>query len=99
MNVRQLLAVVAMMIASSAFAQKSTTWVVPDAGFKSSMTRAEVRNELRTGDRRAWHRRDGEDPIYAAGPQNQTRKDIRAEVARTAHARHVAKPDALYFGD
>ena len=45
MDVKQLLAAVAMMIASSAFAQKSTTWVVPDAGFKSSMTRAEVRNE------------------------------------------------------
>lgn len=99
MNGRQLLAVAAMMMAGSAFAQKAMTWVVPDAGFKSTMTRAEVRNELRNGDRHAWHQRDGEDSFYAAGPQSLSRKDVRAEVARTAQARHINSVNDPYFGD
>jgi hypothetical protein len=100
MNVKQLLAAAAMItMAGSAFAQKQTTWVVPDAGFKSTMTRAEVRNEMRTGDRRTWHQRDGEDMVYSAAPQSQSRKDVRSEIARTAHARHATNTNGLYFGD
>lgn len=98
MDIKHLMAAAAMIItASSAFAQKSTTWVVPDAGFKSSMTRAEVRNELRTGDRRAWHHRDGEDMVYSAGPQS--RKDVKAEIARTARAQSRRNVNDPYFGD
>ena len=100
MNVKQLLAAAAMItMAGSAFAQKQMTWVVPDAGFKSAMTRAEVRNELRTGDRRAWHQRDGEDMTYAASPQSQNRKDVRSEIVRTARAQHTTNTNGLYFGD
>jgi hypothetical protein len=98
MDIKQLMAAAAIIIAAgSAFAQKTTTWVVPDAGFKSTMTRAEVRNELRTGDRRAWHHRDGEDMVYATGPQS--RKDVRGEVIRTARARRTVSVNDIYFGE
>ena len=100
MNARQLLAAAAMMtMAGSALAQKQTTWVVPDAGFKSAITRAEVRYELRTGDRRAWHQRDGQDMVYSAAPQSQSRKDVRTEIARTAHDQHTTNINGRYFGD
>jgi hypothetical protein len=97
MDIKQLTVAAALIIAAgSAFAQKTTTWVVPDAGFKSTMTRAEVRNDLRTGDRRAWHHRDGEDMVYSAGPQS--RKDVRGEAFRTARARHTVNVNDIYFG-
>lgn len=100
MNVKQLMAAAALMtMAGSALAQKQTTWVVPDAGFKSAMTRAEVRNELRTGDRRTWHQRDGDDMVYSAAPQSQSRKDVRTEIVRTARAQHTTNINGLYFGD
>jgi len=100
MNVRQLLAAAAMMtMAGSALAQKQTTWVVPDAGFKSAITRAEVRNELRNGDWGAWHRRDGQDVVYSAAPQSRSRNDVRTEIARTARAQHTTNVNGVYFGD
>lgn len=42
MNVKQLIAAAAVFTAGSAFAHQ-TEFVAPDAGFKSSLTRAEVR--------------------------------------------------------
>ena len=100
MNVKHLLAAAAMMtVTGSALAQTQAAWIVPDAGFKSAMTRAEVRNELRTGDRRAWHRHDGEDMVYSAAPQGQSRKDVRSEIARTARAQHTMNINGPYFGD
>jgi hypothetical protein len=99
MGIKQITVAAAVIIAAgSAFAQKQTTWVVPDAGFKSTLTRAEVRNELRTGDRHAWHQRDGEDMVYSAAA-SQSRKDVRNEVARTARARHTAHVNDIYFGE
>ncbi len=98
MNIKQLMAAtVAIIAVGSAFAQQRTTWVVPDAGFKSSMTRAEVRNELRHGDRSAWQHRDGEDMVYS--PTAQSRRDVRAEIARTARAGNIPNVNRLYFGD
>lgn len=98
MNIRHLMAAAVTMIAvGSAVAQQRTTWVVPDAGFKSSLTRAEVRNELRHGDRSAWQHRDGEDMVYS--PTAQSRSDVRAEIARTASAGNTANVNSLYFGD
>ncbi|MET0962697.1 MAG: DUF4148 domain-containing protein [Noviherbaspirillum sp.] len=97
MNIRHLMAAAVTMIAvGSAVAQQRTTWVVPDAGFKSSLTRAEVRNELRHGDRSAWHHRDGEDMVYSS---TASRKDVRAEIARTARAGSGGNVNRLYFGD
>lgn len=98
MNVKQLMAAaIAIFAVGSAFAQERTTWVVPDAGFKSSMTRAEVRNELRHGDRSTWQHRDGEDMVYSSTATS--RRDIRAEIARTARAGNNPSVNRLYFGD
>jgi tRNA A37 threonylcarbamoyladenosine dehydratase len=100
MNVKQVLGAAAMvMMAGMAFAEKPTEWTVPDAAFKSAMTRAEVRNDLRNDDRHAWHQRDGEDMVYSAEPQRQSRSDVRTEIARTAHSQRANNINSLYFGD
>jgi hypothetical protein len=96
MNIKLLMGGAAAIIAaSSAFAQQQE-FIAPDAGFKSVMTRAEVRQDLRTGDRSAWHQHDGQDTVYAA--RTESRKNIRAEIARTARARHTVNVNDLYFG-
>jgi hypothetical protein len=96
MNIKLLIGGAAALIAfSSAFAQQRE-FVAPDAGFKSAMTRAEIRQDLRTGDRATWHQRDGQDTFYSAG--TESRKDVRAETASTARARHTVNVNDLYFG-
>jgi hypothetical protein len=96
MNITLLIGGAAAIIAvSSAYAQQRE-FIAPDAGFKSVMTRAEMRQDLRTGDRSAWHQRDGQDTVYTAGAES--RKAIRAETARTARARHTVNVNDLYFG-
>jgi hypothetical protein len=85
----------AIIAASSAFAQQRE-FTSPDAGFKSVATRAEIRQDLRTGDRSAWHQRDGQDLRYTAG--TESRKDVRGELIRTARARHTVDVSDLYFG-
>jgi len=86
-------AAIVMIAAGSAFAQQRE-FVAPDAGFKPALTRAEVRNDLRSGDRLAWHQRDGQDSVYTAG--TESRKNVRSEVARTARARHAVNVGDLY---
>jgi hypothetical protein len=96
MDIKLLIGGAAAIIAvSSAFAQQRE-FIAPDAGFKSVITRAEIRNDLRTGDRSSWHQRDGQDARYTAG--TESRKDVRAETARTARARHTVNVKDLYFG-
>lgn len=96
MNIKLLIGgVFAVIAVNSAFAQQRE-FISPDAGFKSVGTRAEVRQDLRTGDRSAWHHRDGQDVIYQSG--TESRKDVRAEIARTARARHAVNVKDLYFG-
>jgi hypothetical protein len=96
MDIKLLIGGVAAIIAvSSAFAQQRE-FIAPDAGFKSGITRAEMRNELRTGDRSSWHQHDGQDTRYTAG--TESRKDVRAETAGTAQARHTVNVNDLYFG-
>lgn len=85
----------AVIAVSSSFAQQQE-FIAPDAAFKSIGTRAEMRQDLRTGDRSAWHQRDGQDMNYTAGAES--RKDVRAETARTARARHTVNVKDLYFG-
>jgi|SRR4051794_33485696 len=96
MNIKLLIGGAAAIIAvNSAFAQQRE-FIAPDAGFKSVATRAEMRNELSTGDRSSWHQRDGQDIRYTAG--TASRDDVRAETARTAQARHTVNVNGLYFG-
>lgn len=96
MNIKLLIAgAAAIIVVSSSFAQQRE-FVAPDDGFKSAMTRAELRQDLRTGDRDMWHKRDGQDTLYSAG--TESRKGVRAETARTAQARHIVNVKDLYFG-
>jgi hypothetical protein len=95
MYIKLMAGAAAIIAVSSAFAQQRE-FVAPDNGFKSAMTRAEIRQELRSGDRGAWRQRDGQDMVYSVGAAS--RKDVRAETARTARARHAVNVNDLYFG-
>jgi hypothetical protein len=99
MNVKNLIAAVAVFAAAgSAFAQQ-TEFVAPDAGFQSSLTRAEVRQDLAQAASEgaiAQRQHDGQDTVYAAGSRN--RQDVRAEAIRAASNRHYGDVNDTYFG-
>ena len=86
MNIQRLFTAVAMLAAASAFAQQ-TEFIAPDAGARSTMTRAEVHQQMLG----AYHRHamvqqqhTGQDPVYAKG--QRTREEVRAEAAAAAEA-------------
>lgn len=96
MSIKQFIVGTAAIIAvSSAFSQQQE-FVSPDAGFKPVMTRAEMRQDLRTGDRSAWHQRDGQDMVYSGG--TESRQAVRAEAQKTARARRTVNVNDVYFG-
>jgi hypothetical protein len=99
MNVKNLFAAVAIFAAAgSAFAQQSE-FVAPDAGFKSSLTRAEVRQDLGQAASQgaiAQRQHDGQDTIYAAG--SRSRQDVRAESIQSAQSHRAGNVNDLYFG-
>jgi hypothetical protein len=96
MNIKLIVGGAAAILAVSSALAQQREFIAPDAGFKSVATRAEMRQDLLTGDRSAWHQRDGQDQRYTAG--TESRKDVRAETARTARARHAVDVRDLYFG-
>jgi hypothetical protein len=99
MKIQRLIFAVAVSAATaSAFAQQ-TEFVAPDAGAKSTMTRAEVRQEMLG----AYHRHalvqqqhTGQDPVYAKG--QRTREEVRAEAAAAARQFHAGDVMSPYFG-
>ena len=99
MNVKNLIAAVAVFAAAgSAFAQQSE-FVAPDAGFKSSLTRAEVRQDLAQAASQglvAQHLHDGQDTVYAAN--TRTRQEVKAEAIKAASARHYGDVNDTSFG-
>ena len=99
MNVKNLIAAVAVFAAAgSAFAQQ-TEFVTPDAGFKSSLTRAEVRQDLAqaaSAGAIAQRQHDGQDAVYAAG--SRSRQEVRAEAVKSAQTRRAGNVNDLYFG-
>jgi hypothetical protein len=99
MNVKNLIAAVAVFAAAgSAFAQQ-TEFVAPDAGFKPSVTRAEVRQDMASASREgatAQRQHDGQDTVYAAG--SQSRQDVRAEAIKSARSHRAGNVNDLYFG-
>jgi len=100
MNVKKLLAAAAVFAAAgSAFAQQ-TAFVVPDAGFKSSLTRAEVRQDLANAQAQgqtAMRERDGQDAVYAKS--ENSRQDVKIEQAKAAKEQRSQSPvNSLYFG-
>jgi hypothetical protein len=99
MNIKNLIAAVAVFAAAgSAFAQQ-TEFVAPDAGFKSSLTRAEVRQDTAQAASQgavAQRQHDGQDSVYAAS--SRSRQEVRAEAIQSAQSRRAGDVNNLYFG-
>lgn len=95
MNTKKLIVSAAMLIATgAAFAQQATEWVVPDANFVSTKTRAEVVAELKQAQTNGVYAVGGEEfpgQTLAANGRSQsgatlasgkTRAEVKAEVAQ-----------------
>lgn len=99
MNVKKLIAAVAVSAAAgSAFAQQSE-FIALDAGFKPTLTRAEVRQDLAVAVGQAaiaQRQHDGQDAVYAAN--SRSRQDVRAEAIQSAQSRRAGDVNNLYFG-
>ena len=99
MVVKKLIAAVAVFAAAgSAFAQQ-TEFVAPDASAKSTLTRAEVRQEMLSAYRNhtmVQQQHTGQDPVYAKG--QRSRAEVRAEAARAARQFHAGDVTSPYFG-
>jgi hypothetical protein len=99
MTIKKLIAAVAVFAAaSSAFAQQ-TEFVEPGAGFKSTLTRAEVRQQMGEAyskGQMVQQQHTGQDPVYAKG--ERSRAEVRAEAAEAARQHHAADVNSPYFG-
>jgi hypothetical protein len=99
MNIKNIIATVALFAAAgSTFAQQAE-FVAPEAGFKSSLTRAQVRQDLAQAYAQgnvAQRQHDGQDTQFASG--TQSREQVRKEAARAAQTRHAGDVRDLYFG-
>jgi hypothetical protein len=100
MNVKNLIAAVAVFAAAgSAFAQQ-TEFVAPDAGFKSTVTRAEVRQDQSVAQSQgltAQRRHDGQDTVYAGS--SKSRDAVKVEQSASARQHRNESPvNSVYFG-
>ena len=100
MDFKKLLAATVIFVVTGCTYAQQTEFLAPDAGFKSAMTRAEVRigqKEAYAGGLAAQSQHDGQDTMYVAGTQN--RQDVRAETVKFAKAHHVGDVRDIYFGE
>jgi hypothetical protein len=99
MNVKNLIAAVAVFAAAgSAFAQQ-TEFVAPDAGFTPTQTRAVLRQDLAQAANLGaivQRQHDGQDTVYVAS--NRSRQEVRAEAIQSAQSRRAGNVNDLYFG-
>jgi hypothetical protein len=99
MTVKEIIAAVAVFAAAgSAFAQQ-TEFVEPDAGFKSTLTRAEVREEMTKAyseGQVAQRQHDGQDMVY--GNNTRSRDEVRAEAAKSTQDSKAGNVNSIYFG-
>jgi hypothetical protein len=105
MNIKSVAAAAGIVLSSgSAFAQQ-IEFVAPDASFHSSMTRAEVRNQLieaETIGKTAWQMYDGQDSPSGAGILS--RAEVRSQlidaenVGKTAWQMHDGQDTAPRAG-
>jgi hypothetical protein len=100
MNIKKFIAAAAVFAAAgSAFAQQ-TEFVAPDAGFKPTLTRAEVRQDLaraQSQGQTAQREHDGQDVVYAAS--SKSRQEVKAEAAAQAAKNHGQQAvNSIYFG-
>ena len=100
MSTRHLVLFAVLATAAAGIQAQQTEFVVPDRGFHSSLTRAEVRADQRdafvTG-LTPQKTHDGQDMRYAAG--TQTRRDVRSEAIQSAQLHRRDGTRGMYFGD
>ena len=99
MNIKKLIAAVAVFaVAGSAF-RPAIRICRPRCRFKSTLTRAEVRQDLAQAASQgaiAQRQHDGQEAVYAAS--NRSRQEVRAEAIQSAQSRHAGDVNNLYFG-
>ena len=100
MDIKRLVAATAIFILTGGTYAQQTEFLAPDAGFKSAMTRAEVRvglKEAYVAGLAPQSTHDGQDALYVAGTQK--RREVRAETIRSAKAHHAGDVRDIYFGE
>jgi precorrin-4 methylase len=101
MIVKNLITAVAVFAAAGsafAFAQQ-TEFSEPDASFKSTLTRAEVRQQMvqaHSQGKLVMQQHTGQDPVYAKG--QRSRAEVRAEAVEEARQHHAVDVSSPYFG-
>jgi hypothetical protein len=99
MNVKKLIAAVAVFAAAGSALAQQTEFVRPDANFNPGLTRAEVRQDLARAtsrDQVASRQHDGQDTVYAGS--TLSRQQVKAEAIKAASVRHYGAVNDTYFG-
>lgn len=99
MLVKKLIAAVAVFAAAGSVYAQQIEFVAPDAGVKSTLTRAEVRQEMVSAYRKhamVQQQHTGQDPVYVKG--QRSREEVRAEAARAARQSQAVNVSSPYFG-
>lgn len=100
MNTRHLVLFAALATAAAGIQAQQTEFRPPDSGFRSALTRAEVRASQReafVAGLTPQKMHDGQDMHYSAG--TQTRRDVRAEAIQSARLHRRDGTRSIYFGD
>ena len=99
MTVKHAIAAAALFAAAASSYAGQSEFVAPDAGFRSSMTRAEVRQQMAQAyakGQMVMQQHTGQDPVYAKG--ERTRQEVRTEAREAARRRHAGDVTDIYFG-
>ncbi|MBK4738791.1 DUF4148 domain-containing protein [Noviherbaspirillum pedocola] len=100
MNIKALAAAVSLLAAFGYAHAQQTEFAAPDAGFRSSLTRAEVRQELMRSHGQGLAvqgQHEWQDPVYAGS--GKTRGEVKAELESASRQQeHKSLVDTLYFG-
>ena len=99
MKIQKLIVAVAVFAATTAAFAQQTEFMAPDAGAKSTHSRAEIRQEMLSAYRRhamVQQQHTGQDPVYAKG--QRSRAEVRAEAAETARQSRAGDVKSPYFG-
>ena len=99
MKIQKLIVTVAVFASTASAYAQQTEFVAPDAGAKSTLTRAEVRQEMLEAYRNhalVQQQHTGQDPVYAKG--QRTREEVRAEATRAARQFQAGDVTSPYFG-
>jgi hypothetical protein len=99
MKIQKLIVAVAVFAATASVYAQQTEFVAPDAGMTSTLTRAEVRQEMLSAYRNramVQQQHTGQDPVYAKG--QRSREEVRAEAAEAARHSRAGDVESPYFG-